>query len=373
MRAGRVGTGRHGQSRPAAALALLPPSPPTPRPSAGVSPPAPRRRLTQLELLAPPAGAPPDPAPENGPGVGHRAVGGPAGPGGARNKPAEQRGRRKGSRPAEPGEGATVLAGTGRPGPAGNSPSLLAVAVQENRVPEEGPVVSLEEQRVLGVQVVGTRRRQALPQQEQRGGPPHSPRRPPAAPHGSGWPKVDGRPAPASRLAPLSRSARGQRRAPAPALPRDGGSPRPPPPLLRAGQAVPGGLPAARGGGVPSGWGSRSAAPPPPAQRQPLSLPRRRGSGFSPPCPRPRGCCGTGGYSTRTPRSWVGHGPVKRGRLDPRPGETARPPSPQPQHTCPEGGAGELPARPAGVLAAGAGEPAASPENSPRTFPPPLP
>lgn len=39
----------------------------------------------------------------------------------------------------------------GRDGPAGNSPSLLAVAVQENRVPEEGPVVSLEEQRVLGV------------------------------------------------------------------------------------------------------------------------------------------------------------------------------------------------------------------------------
>lgn len=116
MRAGRVGTGGHGPSRPAAALALLPPSPPTPRLSAGVSPPAPRRRLTQLELLAPPAGAPPDPAPENSPRVDHRAVGWPAGPGGARNKPAGQRGRREGPRPAEPGEGATVVAGTGQAG-----------------------------------------------------------------------------------------------------------------------------------------------------------------------------------------------------------------------------------------------------------------
>lgn len=68
-----------------------PPSPAPPRPSAGVSPPAPRRQLTQLELLAPPAGVPPDPAPENGPGVGHRAVGGPAGPRGARHEPAGQR------------------------------------------------------------------------------------------------------------------------------------------------------------------------------------------------------------------------------------------------------------------------------------------
>lgn len=116
------------------------------------------------------------------------------------------------------------------------------------------------------VQVVGPHRRQALPQQEQRGGPARGAPRPPAAPHGSGRPAAHRRRLPAS---PLSERA-GQRRAPpCPALGRPPRSP---------------------GRGFPREWGNHTGTPPPP--------PRGRG-----PSPFPGG----GGRVSPRPVRALGH------------------------------------------------------------------
>lgn len=270
-----------------------PPCPGTDPPCPGTVPPcpAPRRQLTQLELLAFSAGVPHDPAPEYGPGVDHRLVGGPVGPGRARHQPAGQRRQREQLRRGQGGRAGGSLSHS-----LTHSPSLLAVAVQENRVAEEGPVAAAEEQRVLRVQVVGPRRRQALAQQEQRGGPARSAPRPPAAPHSSGRAAAHRRRLPAS---PLGERA-GQRRAP---------------PWVA--------LPAVRAGGVPANGAVTRAHRLP----LPLSLPRRCGSDFSPPRPRPRDAAKRSG-----PRAV--HSPEGRGRPDT--GEAERAASPW-LHTCPAG------------------------------------
>lgn len=238
---------------------------------------------------------------------------------------------------------------------------------------------------MLGVQVVGPRRRQALPQQEQRGGPARSPPRPPAAPHGSGRPQADGRPAPASRLAPRPR----------PAPPRPGTAAARALRCLRHRRAGPGPGRARRPPRWP-GWGrplrtaeeSLGRAASSRAAADPLSLPRRRGSGFSPPRPRLRGCCGRGTARGTAPYPRAGHGPVGRRHPDPRPrrGSEGLGPAPlsSPHLTSaavhlPGGRRGGA----AGGRPGGGGErfggrgrresQRAFPKNSPPTFPPQLP
>lgn len=212
-----------------------------------------------------------------------------------------------------------------RPRPVRDSPALLAVAHQENRVAEERAVIPAEEQRVPGVHVVGPRRRQTLPQQQQRGGPARSP---PAAPHGSGRHRADGR--------PPSRSARGGRR-PRPALlrtlPRTG---RPAPLTATAAGGTSGELRCARCWVLSGGDDSTaplSAAPQQPHCRLRLEV------GFL-PAPSAPGGAGTarsgglpraGGSACRT-----SHG----GAVSP--------------HTCPAGGVGEPSGR--GMAAVGPAE-----------------
>lgn len=130
------------------------------RPSAGVSAPVPRRDSPSWSCSHRPPGFLPIRHRRMAPGLTTEVLAGQL----ARGAPATSLRGRDGS-----------MRGRGRPGRekarraervpvgAGDSPSLFAVAVEENRVPEEGPIVPPEEQRVLGVQVVGPRHRQALP------------------------------------------------------------------------------------------------------------------------------------------------------------------------------------------------------------------
>lgn len=115
------------------------------------------------------------------------------------------------------------------------------------------------------------------------------------------------------------------RRAPALPCPAPGG--RQPAPRTAAAAGGPGGaaLPQLGVGGGPLRRGESAGRTASSAQRQPLSLPRRRGSGFSPPRPRPQGCCARkgvrcagSGRRVRPPREPPPeHGSVGRGHRGP--------------------------------------------------------